>query len=112
MELLTYWGNYPNLQGYQLFTLDFSETDIEDLLEKQPDLDPRDYRQTRSYGDAWVNEQRSLTLKVPSVVLPMSYNYLINPNHPRFAAATVTAHGAFEYESRLARLVEQAKQAS
>jgi len=109
LELLTYWGSYPNLRGYRLFTLDFDEKDVEDVLEREPDINPHDYAETRRYGDRWVEKGRSLALKVPSVVLPMSYNYLVNPNHPRYNPESVTSHGAFEYEERIARLVEQAK---
>jgi RES domain-containing protein len=36
----------------------------------------------KNLGDAWVREERSLVLKVPSAVVPSEYNYLINPNHP------------------------------
>lgn len=109
LELLTYWGHYPTMRGYQLFTLDIRSEDVEDVLSRRPDINPSDYSQTRRYGDAWVEEARSLALKVPSVVLPMSYNYLINPQHPAFDPDAVTAHGAFEYEDRIARLIEVAK---
>ena len=97
LELLTYWGSYPSLRGYQLFTLDFAAKDIEDVLEREPDIDPRNYAEMRRYGDGWVEAGRSLVLKVPSVALPMSYNYLINPNHPSFSSQAVTSHGAFEF---------------
>lgn len=109
LELLTYWGAYPSLSGYQLFTLDFAETGVEDALEHQPDIDPRDKRQTRRYGDRWVDEQRSLVLRIPSVVLDMSSNYLINPAHPHYDPKAVVAHGAFEYDERIGRLLERAK---
>ncbi|CAN5895118.1 RES family NAD+ phosphorylase [soil metagenome] len=111
LELLTYWGNYPNLRGYQLFSIAFEEKDSEDLLEHRFDLDPTDYSQTRSYGDLWVEEGRSLALKVPSVVVPLSSNYLINPSHPRFTTSTVTSHGRFIYDKRIAQLFERAKAA-
>ena len=97
------------MRGYQLFTLDLRPEDVEDVLDRRPDIDSRDYSQTRRYGDIWVEEGRSLALKVPSVVLPMSYNYLINPQHSIFDADAVTFHGAFEYESRIARFIEEAK---
>ena len=111
VELLTYWGSYPSLKGYRLFTLDFDEKDVEDVLEHEPGINAQNYAETRRYGDRWVEEGRSLALRVPSVVLPMSYTYLINPNHPRFDPDSVIAHGAFEYEQRIARLVKQAKRA-
>ena len=109
LELLTYWGHYPDMHGYQLFTLDMAPKDVEDVLDQHPGIDTRDYSQTRRYGDAWVEEARSLALKVPSVVLPMSFNYLVNPKHPNFASNAVESHGAFEYEARIARLIRQAK---
>jgi len=109
LELLTYWGQYSEMHGYQLFTLDIAPKDIEDVLDRRPDIDPRDYSQTRRYGDTWVEEARSLALKVPSVVLPMSFNYLVNPKHPSFDPDAVVSHGAFKYEARIARLIRQAK---
>lgn len=97
------------MRGYRLFTLDLGPDHTEDVLEHNPAIDPRDYGQTRRYGDTWVEEARSLALKVPSVVLPMSFNYLVNPKHPSFDPEAVVSHGVFAYEARIARLIEQAK---
>ena len=109
LELLTYWGRYPNMRGYQLFTLDIHSKDVENVLDQRPDISPNDYSQARRYGDGWVEERRSLALKVPSVVIPMSYNYLINPRYPAFDPEAVTFRGGFEYEARIAKLIEEAK---
>ena len=38
---------------------------------------------TQSYGSNRVARGQSLVLKVPSAVLPVSSNYLINPLHPQ-----------------------------
>lgn len=38
---------------------------------------------TQSYGSDWAARGQSLVLKVPSAVLPVSSNYLINPVHPQ-----------------------------
>lgn len=109
LELLTYWGLYSNMRGYHLFTLEIRSEDVEAVLEQRPDIDLRNYSETRRYGDVWVEEVRSLALKVPSGVLPLSYNYLINPKHPSFDPTAVTAHGAFEYEAQIAKLIDKAK---
>lgn len=37
----------------------------------------------REVGSSWALENRSLALKVPAAVLPISYNYLLNPAHPQ-----------------------------
>ena len=108
LELLTYWGSYTNMRGYQLFTMELDSENIEELSQASG-LDPEDYEQTRLLGDIWAQEERSLGLKVPSVVVPMSYNYLINPAHSAFNSASIIHHGTFSYDARIARLVEQAR---
>jgi RES domain-containing protein len=51
---------------------------------------PTDWRsmppppELRVIGDAWIRAQRSLALRVPSVVVPEEFNLLVNPVHPRF----------------------------
>lgn len=37
---------------------------------------------TRTVGDAWLEAQESVLLRVPSVVLPEARNYVINAAHP------------------------------
>ena len=37
---------------------------------------------TRAIGDAWLKSVSSLTLRVPSVLVPDAYNVLLNPAHP------------------------------
>jgi len=61
----------------------------EDQLEACNDL-PSDWRTdpapetTKALGDRWIQEKRSLALKVPSAVVPSEHNYLINPAHSQF----------------------------
>lgn len=35
-------------------------------------------------GDGWLERQSSAVLRVPSVVVPEEWNYLLNPGHPDF----------------------------
>ena len=41
---------------------------------------------TRTIGNAWLDSGNGLLLKVPSAVLPKSYNYLVNPLHKQAAS--------------------------
>lgn len=41
-------------------------------------------KESQQYGDAWLLSQRSIALRVPSVILPEGYNYVINPAFPGF----------------------------
>lgn len=45
---------------------------------------PKDEKEqmTREYGSRWAKEGRSLLLAVPSIVVPIEKNYLLNPLHP------------------------------
>lgn len=53
---------------------------------KESDLpsgwDGEDSRAARQFGDAWLTEQRSAILLVPSVVARREQNALVNPLHP------------------------------
>ena len=44
------------------------------------------YPQLQKIGDNWYDRQESLMLKVPSVIIPHEYNYVINAEHPDYAA--------------------------
>lgn len=41
-------------------------------------------RASQSYGDSWIEKETYAVLKIPSVVVPVEFNYVINPIHPGF----------------------------
>jgi len=57
----------------------------------------------KTIGDRWVKKRKSAVLKVPSVVIPVEYNYLLNPNHPDFEKITVGTPITYRFDPRLAR---------
>ena len=61
-----------------------SEDDLPEDWDKLPAADA-----TRDVGDAWLEAQDSVVLRVPSVVLPHSYNYVVNATHPHRPALRV-----------------------
>ena len=52
-------------------------------------------------GDDWFKSASTAILAVPSVVIPMEYNYLINPSHPDFMKLAVESPQPFELDPRL-----------
>jgi RES domain-containing protein len=56
---------------------------------------------SRAFGDAWLSEQRSAALLVPSVVTRRERNLLINPAHPDFPQIVATAPSPVEWDQRL-----------
>jgi RES domain-containing protein len=74
-----------------------------------PDL-PYDWNQpgiipqtTIEIGQAWVTQANALAMKVPSVVCPADFNYILNPRHPDMRDVATIAVDAFELDSRLFR---------
>ncbi|MDQ6708702.1 MAG: RES domain-containing protein [Acidobacteriota bacterium] len=56
---------------------------------------------TRSIGDEWLTRGRSAVLKVPSKVIAVEYNYVINPEHEDFARLTMSDPEPFRFDQRL-----------
>lgn len=52
-------------------------------------------------GDAWLKSGASAVLDVPSVVIDMQSNYLLNPGHPAFGKIRIGTPGPFDFDSRL-----------
>lgn len=59
--------------------------------------------ETRVIGDDWVRDARSAVLRVPSVVVPVEFNYVVNPAHRDFARVRIGAAMPFPFDPRLVR---------
>ena len=87
LELLAKAGGRQRLSGQVVLPVTFGESravayDEKDLPEG---WDARPYGPaSQQVGGEWAWSEESLVLRVPSVVVPMEYNYLINPKHPDF----------------------------
>ena len=57
-------------------------------LHKLPaDFGPKTaYSRTQAIGDEWLISKRTAALIVPSAIVPIERNVLLNPSHPKFAA--------------------------
>ncbi len=50
----------------------------------------RDVIECQNYGHEWYHNKSSAVLKVPSVIIPYEYNYVINTEHPDMKKVRVT----------------------
>jgi RES domain-containing protein len=103
-ETLTYWNHYDTLHGYRIFTYRLENTEIENLAASS-DLDIGRRPATQRFGDTWALEQRSPALRVPSLRLPASFNYLINPEHPDFHEERIQSHGPLILDDQIKNLL-------
>jgi RES domain-containing protein len=93
---------------YVLIPVDFDET-----LVSRPDKLPDDWNQdppppsAAAVGDAWVRSGKSAILEVPSAVIPLERNYLLNPQHPDIHLISFREPEPFKFDSRLGKLWEK-----
>jgi RES domain-containing protein len=72
---------------------------IEDLPENWSDK--FNYEICQEISINWLNNHESCVLCVPSVIVPLEYNYLINPQHADFRFIKLLSVEKFTFDNRL-----------
>jgi len=106
IEILVNLPSAKLLDNYVKIPVHFEESLVQEIpfADLPPDWDSRPVSQsTQIIGDKWVKEQRSTVLRVPSVVVPEEYVYLLNPIHPDFAGIEIGKPAAYHFDSRLVK---------
>lgn len=81
--------------------------EIDEQLIYVPERIPKDWQalpapsSTRRFGDQWVRSERSVAMRVPSVVTAGEFNVLINPRHRDFARLRIGEATGFRFDRRL-----------
>ena len=96
-------GDLPS--RYQLLTVEVPDSSIESVVESELDRTAPGWRFdqaiTRKFTANWFGEQRSLLLRVPSVLIPRGSNYLFNPLHVDASKARIVHIETADYDGRL-----------
>jgi len=69
-------------------------------LEEGPPLPPSDV-ECRAVGDAFLDSKRCPALRVPSIIVPFSSNFLLNPAHPLIDRVKIGSVDSFVFDRRL-----------
>jgi RES domain-containing protein len=85
------WRVLPD--DYVLMTIETGDLVAETLAETPGD--------PRAAGDAWLASGRSALLRAPSVIVPESFNVLVNPAHRDAARLAVASIRPFAFDARL-----------
>jgi len=56
---------------------------------------------TQQFGDAWYDPVNSALMRVPSVIIPEEFNFVLNPSHPDSTRITKHAPVPFTFDPRL-----------
>lgn len=106
LEILVRLQDSSPLRAYTAFPVRFDDELVRVL--DQSEL-PHNWAQIpappelQRVGDEWVKSQQSVLLRVPSVIIPMEWNYLINPAHPDFKRVEIGKQQPLELDPRLTR---------
>jgi RES domain-containing protein len=89
LEMLVHRGNILPSCKYRMMVLSIYEKALS-IRQVQYNELPDNWRSMyqrstlQDIGASWYNSKESLLLKVPSVVVPHEFNYIINTEHPLF----------------------------
>ena len=107
LETLVHAGRADLITAdYVLFEIELDED--ADLLRLPNSELPPDWRDwpwpasTQEIGTFWHENRNSVALSVPSAVIPMHRNVLLNIQHPRFTDLTINGPNPFPIDTRLA----------
>lgn len=104
LEVLVHFdlGDSEVPENYQLLEIEYSgRKGINNLnLSALTDEWQKDYLMSRAIGDEWLSAMKGCFLKVPSALVPNSYNYLFNPRHELAVNAAITNIYHHPYDSR------------
>jgi RES domain-containing protein len=73
----------------------------------KPDELPRNWREepspnsTKEIGTNWVIRSRSAILRIPSVIIPIEYNFALNPLHADFRYIKIGRPELFSFDPRM-----------
>jgi len=102
LETLVHMQMLAKSEERWLFTIDVPDRYVEELRQLPNDWDAEPpTAASQAVGDRWITSARSVALLVPSVIVPVEQNALINPRHPQFRLDWVRKPVRFRYNPRL-----------
>lgn len=102
LEIFVHLKDREILSSYSVIPARVKEKHVEDLAEL-----PAGWRsypappELQMIGDEWLQSERSVVLRVPSVVVESESNYLINPLHSAFEQIEIGDPRPFVVDPRL-----------
>ena len=89
---------------YTLLQVSAPEANAVRFLDPHTDPDWRvDEEVTRRIGDAWIASLETPLARVPSAIMPRTWNYLLNPEHPDAKQVHIAAVIKERFDNRLFR---------
>ena len=104
LELLVHLHASQLLASYSTISADFPDELVQTV---DPGSLPEDWQSSpaplalQELGDRWAADGTSVVLRVPSVVVPLESNFILNPRHPDFGEVVIGSGRPFQFDPRL-----------
>jgi RES domain-containing protein len=104
LEMLVHLEAADALRRYLVCPVSFDDSLVEAI---DPGALPANWRKDpaprklQSIGDDWIESKRSAVLRVPSAIVAVESNFLLNPAHPDFGKVMIGKGEAFRFDRRL-----------
>jgi RES domain-containing protein len=107
LEMLVHLEAHEFLKRYVSFQVSFDERFVTSI--DATDL-PNNWRKSpppvavQAIGNDWIATSRAAVLRVPSVIVPAEWNYLLNPQHPDFKKIEISPKEPVRFDRRLIKI--------
>lgn len=107
LELFVHLGKARSALSFVFFRIEIPDNvrvesiSVDGLPANWRDQPPPDA--TKDLGTRWVKAGKSAVLRVPSVLVPVESNHLLNPVHPEFRSIRIGAPEPFAFDPRMGK---------
>jgi RES domain-containing protein len=102
LEILVRASRHSAPDSYTLISIEIPDTDIREIKQDKLKKDwQNDLDYTQGIGEDFLKENKDLCLKVPSAVLPIEHNYVLNPAQAGFKKVKIIATQLLQLDKRL-----------
>lgn len=104
LENLVHMRKMHFMQDYKAIPVDIPDLFVTDVpLSSLPPnwKDSSGLASTQAIGDNWFDQAATPALRVPSMIIDIQSNYLINPTHNSFSGIAIGSVKDFEFDPRL-----------
>jgi RES domain-containing protein len=104
LEMIAHLDSTAPLRAYVLIEVTVPDSLITAVDSSALPSNWREYPaplELRVIGDSWLDRKTSAVLRVPSAIVPVEYNYVINPQHHDFPLIATGPAVSFPIDPRL-----------
>lgn len=105
LEILVRASRHTAPDSYTLISIEFPKINMRVIAPQKLKKDwQADLDYTQGIGEDFLKDMQALCLKVPSAVIPVEHNYILNPVHTDFKHVTIIETQLLQLDKRLFKI--------